>query len=651
MNPDQTPSKEYCNPTEIYKIWEEFIKTGQLQTGNIRREIAESWERCRSSGVNPNGIAMPDRISDEGMEKLKNSKKILMDTSAVFIEMLRDTLKGLDFFISLTDNLGNLLLCQNVGHTSFSPANHRWIQPGLNVSEEVYGTTAIGLVIKNKKPFQIAGAEHYTQEFHAWACFAAPISDEKKNLLGVINISSESDWVDRCILAMITSTAKAIENEIAIQNINSVLIKNNHQMAATLSAVTDGVVYVKNDRIIQINKTMSEFLGRPEKEVINQNINEGIIAFPSIEESFKKVGGESHVEIMITGMERNYDCLLHIQPINDAENSYIMIFTRTDQIRMLARKINKHNAFFTFDDIIGKSFQIKESLTLAKKASNYNYKIIIEGESGTGKEMFAQAIHNNSARKHKPFITFDCGAVPHELFERELFGYNKSGILQSRYEEKPGKFELANGGTIFLDDITNMPMDVQAKMLRVLQEEKIIRIGGTDPIPLDVRIIVASNTNLEREVKNGNFRSDLFFRLNVIFIRIPPLRERREDISILVDYFLAKTNLPGEITVEKKAMNMLERYHWPGNVRELHNAVDRAAMICDGYKIKKIDFALNILDVSGNDPGKADMNTLNDQIKNYIIQVLEHTDGNISEAARILNVSRATIYSILNRPN
>ena len=137
-------------------------------------------------------------------------------------------------------------------------------------------------------------------------------------------------------------------------------------------------------------------------------------------------------------------------------------------------------------------------------------------------------------------------------------------------KRKPGKFELANGGTIFLDDITNMPMEVQAKMLRILQEEKITRIGGTEQIPLDVRIIAASNTNLEREVKNGNFRGDLFYRLNVVFIRIPPLRERREDIAVLVDYFLNKNSLGNEIIVDKKAMNMLERYHWPGNVRELH---------------------------------------------------------------------------------
>jgi transcriptional regulator of acetoin/glycerol metabolism len=590
------------------------------------------------------------QLPEEYIEN-ENANREFLDVAGIFVDMLFDSLNGSDCIVSITDSHGVILKSwasavldiSSDGNTSYEP-----LLPGTRLSEEYYGLTAIGQVVKNKKPCQVIGAEHQANIFRGRACFAAPVLSKDQNLAGIFCISCKCELVDRYLLAVAASTAKAIEKEMVIRKISRELIENSNQTETALSAVSDGVVYAKDDRIIQINKAMSEFLGRPIKEVTGQMVSDIIITFPSIEEAMNRTNSDSYVEIMITGTERNYNCLLNIRPIEDAENGYVMVFTRTDEIQMLARKINRHNAFFTFEDIKGNSFGIKEAITLAKKASEYNFRIIIEGESGTGKEMFAQAIHNNSARKHKPFIAFDCGATPHQLVEGELFGYARTDILQSGHTEKPGKFELANGGTLFIDDITNMPMEVQAKMLRILQEEKIIRIGGTEQIPLDVRIIAASNANLDREVKNGNFRRDLFYRLNVVFIRIPPLRERKEDIPVFIDYFLNKSDTGNEIAIEKKAMGMLESYHWPGNVRELHNAVERAAMVCEGSRIKKEDFALNIMDPTESGLGKSDLKTMDEQMKNYAIRVLDYTGGNISEASRILDISRVTIYKILN---
>jgi sigma-54 dependent transcriptional regulator, acetoin dehydrogenase operon transcriptional activator AcoR len=430
---------------------------------------------------------------------------------------------------------------------------------------------------------------------------------------------------------------------------NQVLLEYNNQLAATLSAVSDGVVYVKNERIIQINKTMSDFIGRPESEVINMKVGDAIMGFPSIEESLKRIDEDNHVEIMITGAMQNYNCLLTYQSIDEQATSYVLIFTRTEEIQMLARKINKYSAFFTFDHIIGKSFKIREVVALARKASLFNYKVIIEGESGVGKEMFAQAIHNNSPRKNKPFIAVDCGAVPHELLESELFGYEENPFFGVRREVRPGKFELANGGTIFLDAISNMPMEIQAKMLRVLQDEKITRVGSNASIPLDVRVIAASASSLEREVRNGNFREDLFYRLNVVFIKIPPLLERKEDIHALIDHFLKKSEMNGKLTIDKKALDILERYSWPGNVRQLHNAVERAIMMCDGNCIKREHFSLDILGAGEETSLNSDeIKTLDEVIHKYVKRILDYTGGNISETARILNISRSTIYNYLN---
>jgi len=586
-----------------------------------------------------------DELDHEEWEAIQSAKSTFVDTAAHIIGLLAESFLEREVAFVLTDENGVLLWYQGFPQCE-NPVVPKQDLCGRRVCESVCGTTAIGLALKTQKAARVKGTEH---ESTSLSCFAAPIFDGEGKLLGAVGLSLKNTGIESCALAMVGAIAKAIENEIALKHSNWVLSESNKQIHATLSAVSDGVVYVEGDKILRINKTMSEFLGKPESEVIYRRIGEGIITFPGIEESLKKLDVDNDVEIMITGAERNYDCLLNVQTLPDAGDGYVLCFTRTDEIKKLARKINKYSAYLTFDEIIGKSFSIREALTLAKKVSNYNYRIMIEGESGTGKEMFARAIHNSSPRRHKPFITFDCGAMPHELFEKELFGFDSTDFIAPRFEEEHGKLELANGGTLYLDDITNMPMDIQAKLFLILQEEKITRPGEKHPIPLDVRIVAASSRNVEREVRDGNFRSDLFYRLNVVLIRIPPLRERREDISLLVRYFLNKARPHEDIDIEKKAMAVLERYQWPGNVRELHNAVERALMMCEGNTIRKEDFALNILDVSENDTGAGEICSLNEHMKEYVIRVLEQKKGNISEAARVLNVSRATVYNILNR--
>lgn len=626
--------------------WIDFIKTGQTNDDIIEQEVSESWKRCKAMGIDPLDIKKQNLMSDAKLEHLKNENKSFINMSLPFLKMLFKLLENSGFRVDLCDSNCNVLITMGDPETMELSLKTNSL-PGSNQSEEVMGTTATGLAKINKHPIQIAGAEHFRQILHRWTCSAAPILDSENNVLGIINISGRYELTHEHTLGMIASTAKAIENEIRIQKINDVLIENNSHLAATLSAVTDGVVYVKNERIAQINKAMSEILEEKDTDVTGKILWDAIKTTPKIEEALGRIKLDKYVEVSIKQKKKVQNCLLSLEYIDESQSSYVLIFTRTEEIRMLERKINKYTAFFTFDQIVGNSSKIKEAISLARKASNYNFKVVIEGESGTGKEMFAQAIHNESLRKNKPFIAVDCGAIPHALIESEMFGYEEGAFTGARREGKLGKFELANGGTIFLDEIGNMPMEMQAKMLRVLQEEKITRVGGTTPIPIDVRVLTATNSNLEDEVKRGNFREDLFYRLNVIYIKLPSLRERREDIPLLVEHFIKEFNT--KKVIDKKTMALLQYYDWPGNIRQLHNAVERAIMMSGENTIKKEDFPSDIVNMNTSveqNEGITQTLTLEEITKLHINKVLRLTDGNVSEAARILKINRATIYNL-----
>jgi transcriptional regulator with PAS, ATPase and Fis domain len=253
-----------------------------------------------------------------------------------------------------------------------------------------------------------------------------------------------------------------------------------------------------------------------------------------------------------------------------------------------------------FNNIIGSSGSLKHALSIAEKASHSTSTVLIMGESGTGKELIAKAIHNHGDRKDKPFIKVNCAAIPENLLESELFGYEK-GAFTGAVKSKPGKFKMADGGTIFLDEIGDMPKSMQVKLLRVLQEKEFESIGGIETHRVDVRVIAATNRNLDEMIKTGEFREDLYYRLNVITIFLPPLRERREDINMLTEHFIKtistsfKKHLLG---IDAEAMNYLQNYHWPGNIRELQNIIERAINMCDSSLIISADLPFYITNSS-----------------------------------------------------
>jgi sigma-54 specific flagellar transcriptional regulator A len=313
-----------------------------------------------------------------------------------------------------------------------------------------------------------------------------------------------------------------------------------------------------------------------------------------------------------------------------------------------------------FGDIIGQSYGMQEIFGLIEKVADSDSTVIISGETGTGKGLVAKAIHQNSHRKNKPFIQINCGAIPENLLESELFGHIR-GAFTGATSDKPGKFERANGGTVFLDEIGDMSPDLQIKVLKVLEEGEFERVGGTKTIKVDVRIIAATHRNLEEEVQKGTFREDLFFRLHVIPLNLPPLRERKTDIPILIAHFLRKFNRIKNKQLEgisEEAVEVTMRYSWPGNVRELKNMVERLVVLYGEGEIKVLDLPGKLrrsngkvrpLDVEISKDGICLNTAVSEFEKALIVQSLEKTKWVKNKAAKLLNLNRTTLVEKIKR--
>lgn len=355
----------------------------------------------------------------------------------------------------------------------------------------------------------------------------------------------------------------------------------------------------------------------------------------------------------------------------------MVLFKDTNELMNLAKELNLmqskveyyrseleqlRRSKYSQDNIVGQSEAIKRVKNLALKAAMTNATVLILGESGTGKELFAHTIHQFSQRRDRPFIRVNCAALPKDLLESELFGYEEGAFTGALKKGKAGKFELAEGGTVFLDEIGDMPLEMQAKLLRVLQEKEIDRIGGNFPVKVDFRLIAATNQDLERLVKQGRFRADLFYRLNVCCLQIPPLRERPEDIPALVQQFFyteMDRDKTKQIFVSEEAVTALKQYNWPGNVRELFNVLQRAVTFMEGDTIRPNDLSIRTA-YANRDAHRIehdlniehDLKEISGEVeKKAIEEALQRTRGNKCKAANLLGIHRSTLYEKIRRYN
>lgn len=479
------------------------------------------------------------------------------------------------------------------------------------------------------------------------------LAGEIVSVVGAYDITEAKELKEELELRVNQRTAELTktnqELNILNQNLNNVV-----------SNMSDGVIVVSRVGEIELlnplnHKTWGNLLKYPKEtwgKVFNPSNNK------SLKLLFEKNLTFQDEEITINLPSSSERFLASGTPMINEQGEVdraLIILRPMQEIHKLVNRFSGSTAKFNFDSIITKNPRMEEVINIARMAASTNSNIIIEGESGTGKEMFAQAIHNNSYRAKGPFIAVNCGAIPRDLIGSELFGYAEGAFTGAKRGGNPGKFELASGGTLFLDEIGDMPLEQQIALLRVIQEKSIFRIGGNQLIPVDVRIVCATNKNLLLEMQKGNFRQDLYYRLNVVSLHIPPLRERIEDIPLLIEYFADKLdpNLYEEIK-RSPLIEQLMTYDWPGNVRELQNFVERLVNLPSE---KNYD---SILSVYPN-PRNLFINHQEKTItiheahfqkkqnkkkieKERILFLLNKNQGNITQVAREMGIARSTLY-------
>lgn len=455
---------------------------------------------------------------------------------------------------------------------------------------------------------------------------------------------------------------KAISNEILFQALESLYY----------TIITDDL-----GRIVFISKNYRELLELKGQDVLGKHIKD-VIPNTKIPDVLK--AGKEDIGAIFE-LDNGKKVICNRIPIRDKNNAVIGVisaatFYNMNKIEELKKKVEILEAenhtykqklqelkkeFYAADHVIGASAAMIDIKATIKKISKSPIRVLITGETGTGKEVFANYIHSLSDRSEKPFVKINCAAIPKELIESELFGYSPGAFSGASKEGKIGKFELANGGSILLDEIGEMPMSLQSKLLRVIQENEIVRIGDNKTIKLDIRIICSTNKDIEELIREGQFREDLYYRINVVELRIPPLRERLEDIRLLANYFIEKTNKSyglGINEVNEDVVELFNKYNWPGNVRELGNVIERACVLVGSGELEIKDFGFYMKKFSNDTKSTAFNNSSPTLVeakthteKEIIMRALLETNGNKTATAKMLGIDRSFLYTKLKKYN
>lgn len=638
-------------PEHLRNEWEGFIRNGVMPKA-VRAPVLRSWIRCKKLGIDPEGGKGSNVLS---IVELNQCFK----DNALLIGIVRDLLKdvawashGSGYIFFLTDQRANLLFI--AGDKRISREFEELINFGVGVNwgEDTVGTTAVSLALDECSPIFWMSEEKYCVLLKEKACASVPIKDKDGGVVGILGAATDLDGLRksaRPVFDFLFMAAAAAQNYYQRFEVENVYDRIQKSLSLLLDEIPEGVLITdQSGTVVEVNQRFGSLLGmdvtgavgKPAASVFSP-------AFPGRDPlNGGRAGKGGNKGRAPSAIDDLVSRRLDFKDASGLQEYSIHILHRNTEKSQRHRDQHLFKANICFDDIVGESREIKRAKRQALSMAGTPYEVLIEGKTGTGKEMFAQAIHNASDRAGAPFVSINCGAIPDELMESELFGYEGGSFTGARSQGTPGKLELAEGGALFLDEIGEMPLNLQVKLLRVVQEKQYMRLGGLRPVTADVRIIAATNRDMEDLVRSGAFREDLFWRLNVLALRVPSLSERKSDIPILIDYFLKRySDGPSTgCTLSGEAQNLMMTYTWPGNVRELQNTLKRAIVYAGEGIILPRHLPRRIINNEGVQLEEEAMMPLQDAEKQVIFQAISSSGGNLSQAARLLGISRVTLY-------
>lgn len=633
---------------ELETLWEWFVTNSkdEVVVNKVRKDVLDSWKRCQNKGVNPRQLQTKPALSNYQLNNLLEESE-LYHVAKPIIDDLFQKMDGTGYLITLNDEKGRMIYLKGESHIKRLAEKMNFF-PGMDWSEHAAGTNAIGTSIITKSPIQILSAEHFCQGCHPWTCSSAPIFHPlTKKVIGAIDITGPWYNAQPHTLGFAVSIAQIIEKQLeyVYMQVNNLLSEHFFQTTKkwkdhhVLVLTHDWKVF-KSDGTFADSLKLSPLMSVKEEPPFRHLVRE----LTKLENPLNQTDHD-HL-IFIQDFEA-----VHLEPIffKKVIAGYIIVLKKHKKALSTPSASNEPSPW---SNIIGKSHMFIQSLRKCRKAAPTNVPILLMGESGTGKEIIARSIHEASQRKDRPFIAINCGAIQKELIGSELFGYERGAFTGARKEGKKGKFEEANGGTLFLDEIGEMPLELQVHLLRVLQEKEVTRLGSSKSIPVDVRIIAATNKDLHALIQNGQFRDDLFFRLNVVTVNLPPLRERNEDISLLADYFLkcfAEKYEKPPLSLAQDTLDFLQNYQWPGNIRELQNALEHAVIFSDSSIIHLENLPSYLLENHVGRDQNEGLSLFEQEEKKMLLKLLDETDWNLSAVAKRLNIARSTLYRKLKK--
>lgn len=653
LSGDENKDTQYSEEL-VRKAWNMFIRGHDIEDVGISPHILKGWKLSRKYGVDPLQPKNPPVLEHNDFLAMCEQYKALLESAEPMMNMLAVSIQDKGYIATLAVSSGHLLAVVGDGEL-LGQAYARYNSPGAVRSVANVGVSALSLCMSENRPIMVTGYEHYSSSFHDWCCAAAPILDIDEKPIASLTISSHISRRDTHTLTLAESCAHCITvhlREKALmqtqQHLNALLESVHSALPEAIVAFDQyGGVTHANVKAMGLFKHLDPVVGSPMEQLFSSADR------PRVEYLLR--GGQPgtlELEVLTCSGPRNYMCRFVPIALKDGTTCGMTAsFSSRGQLIDIAKHVGGNYAKYSFDDIKGESAVFKEQIAFAKRAAQSDFKILLTGESGTGKELFAQSIHNDSRMQNGPFVAISCAAIPRDLIESELFGYVGGAFTGARRNGMIGKMELATGGTLFLDEINSLPLEMQAKLLRVLQQMEIVRIGDSKPTPINARIIAATNQNLREAVNQGTFREDLFFRLNVVELVIPPLRERKDDISLLAHLFLRRQSYESNMPfrhIAADAMDALYSYDWPGNVRELENVCERALLLSSDGVITSRHLPAYLGSVQSHAteaPVAVKMaGNVQDAYRELVVETLSKCHGNMSKAAKQLGIARSTLY-------
>lgn len=628
-------------------IWLNFHASG-IVDDYLSKDIAASWMLSRELGVDPIELDLEKNMYSS--EQLKNSLEknewIIKIVKPVMIELYHQ-FNNQNLTVSLLDDNFYVLSVQQSYETKSIKKLSGPTIPGICFSEDKVGTNALSMCAKTGNAEIISGYEHYCKEYSDLFCVAVPIYDDNK-IVAYLGTTGPLENKSDNLKTVLSITGKMISNNIRMYKVERELDKRNYLHSLIVDAASDGMLTVDINGIITFINSAGMRILNVDKGVIGKHITEGVDFEPTILHVLETQIGYIDKEFRLESKSGVVHFVKTAIPMKDEQGVMIGvldIFRSINQVKSMVNKMTGAQAKYTVSNIIGESEPMHEIKKMVKIAGINESVVLIKGEIGTGKGLIARAIHTYGPRREGPFIAINCTALPRNLIESELFGYEEGSFTGTGKGGHPGKLEMANGGTFLFDEIGDMPLDIQSKLLRVLLQKSIVRAGGFKEIPIDVRIITTSNKNLHQMIKEKNFIEELYYQISVINIKSPPLRDRGQDIDLITDYLLKQHNLVNgtQKIISEEARKVLHDWNWPGNVRELENEIECAYYVAEKSVIKpeylKNKFRKKIDELEHNS-----VMTIKEAEEIAVKKALDYAGGNVSKAAKILDIGRNTLY-------